>query len=220
MAGAKGNETLSNYSKDFESVLTGYRERIARETAMIKGLAPGEMIAQRDNMLLEVGEDAAELLVSLIVCANAQVIVELGTSYGYSTLFLAHAARITGGRVFTYEMSAEKQDYARKQLSTAKLDQFVEWKLGDAVELLDTQPGPIDFSFIDLWKDLYVPCFEKLYPNLATNGIVVADNMLHPPPAREDAVRYQRAVRSKPEMEAVLLHMGNGLDISTRRGTQ
>jgi predicted O-methyltransferase YrrM len=175
---------------------------------------PDAVIARRDEFLLHVGPATAELLLSLAVARGAQRIVELGTSYGYSTLFLAEAARRTGGRVSSYELSSEKQAYARAQLEDAGLAALVDWRQGDAVALLDDEPDGVDFVLIDLWKDLYVPCLDKLYPKLADQAMLVADNMLFPEMARPDAEAYRAAVRTKPGMQSVLLPVGAGIELS------
>mgnify|MGYP001812718286 FL=1 len=201
----------------FADVLNHYRHRIKEEREWLESLPPEQRLGHRDQMLLEVGEEAAKLLVDLIVGAGAKTIVELGTCFGYSTLFLASAAKQTGGRVYTYELAAEKQAYAKERLVEAGLADHVDWCLGDAVALLEEQPGPVDFVFIDLWKDLYIPCFEILYPHLADGAIVVADNMLFPEQSLPDAAAYRAAVRAKPDMEAVLLDIGNGLDIGCKK---
>lgn len=211
---------MTQQDNSFIRVLDHYRQRIEVERVKFESIPPAELRKHVDEFLLEVGEEAANLLVDLVLGAGSKTIVELGTSYGYSTLFLASAARRTGGRVYTYELSAEKQAYARERLGEAGLADVVEWKRGDAVALLREQSGPVDFVFIDLWKDLYVPCFETLYPALAEGAIVVADNMLFPEHSMADAAAYRKAVRAKPDMEGALLDIGNGLDISTRRGAQ
>jgi len=201
-------------------VLRVYEQRMAEEALLAESLTPSERTARRDEFLLSVGEEVANLLRDLAVGLGAQTIVELGTAYGYSTLFLADAARRTGGKVFTYEHVPDKQAYARKQLTEAGLAGVVEWRLGDALELLRDQPGPIDLVLIDLWKDLYVPCFERVYPLLAPNGVIVADNMFIPESGRAAAAAYRAAVRAKPDMEAVLLPIGQGIDISCRVTTR
>ena len=201
-------------------VLRVYERRMAKEALLAGSLPRSELFARRDEFLLTVGEEVANLLRDLAVGLGAKTIVELGTSYGYSTLFLADAARRTGGKVFTYEHVPDKQAYARKQLTEAGLAGVVEWRLGDALELLRDQPGPIDLVLIDLWKDLYVPCFERVYPLLAPNGVIVADNMFIPESGRAAAAAYRAAVRAKPDMEAVLLPIGQGIDISCRVTTR
>jgi predicted O-methyltransferase YrrM len=198
----------------FEAVLARYRDRIEVERGLWESLPREELWSRRDEFLLSVGEEAARLLHALAVGRRARRIVELGTSYGYSTLFLADAARRTGGKVVTFELAAEKQEYARSQLEEAGLARFVEWRLGDAVALLKDEAGPIDFVLIDLWKDLYTTCLELLYPKLAENAVIAADNMLSPKSVRPQAEEYRRAVRAKGDLLSVLLPIGQGIEIS------
>lgn len=203
----------------FERVLGTYRQRIAEESTASAALSGEEFAQRRDDFLLAVGEPAARFLHSLAIGLGAKRIVELGTSYGFSTLFLADAARATGGTLYTYDSIASKHDYARERIAEAGLADVVEWRLGDALELLREQPGPVDLVLIDVWKNLYTPCFELVYPLLADGGVVVADNMIHPPSARQATAAYAAAVRSKPDMEGVLLSVGHGLDIACRRAS-
>ncbi len=208
---------MENTSPAFRRVLQEYRERLAREEAYQKSLTvKADMMQVRDTLLLPVGEEIAQLCVDLIVARNAKVIVELGSSYGYSTLYLAEAARRTGGRLYSYEIHPDKQRHARERIEAAELGAQVQWCLGDAVTLLADQPGPIEFVLLDLWKDLYIPCLDRFHPKLAPNGIVVADNMLFPEFNRPDGAAYRAAVRAKPEMEAVLLPIGQGIDLACR----
>jgi predicted O-methyltransferase YrrM len=204
----------------FMRVLDGYERRMAEERALTASLPPSEFSARRDEFLLPVGEDVGMLLADLAIGLGARTIVELGTSYGYSTLFLADAARRTGGKVYSYDVAADKQAYARERLGEAQLAGFVEWRLGDAVDLLAEQPGPVDLVLMDLWKDLYVPCFESVYPLLAPGGVIVADNMLVPESARPYADAYRQAVRAKPDLESILLPMGQGIDVCVRQAAE
>ncbi|HMA10756.1 MAG TPA: class I SAM-dependent methyltransferase [Steroidobacteraceae bacterium] len=208
---------MENTSQAFQRVLGEYRRRLASEEAYQRSLTvKSDMVKVRDTLLLPVGEDIAQLCVDLIVARNAKVIVELGSSYGYSTLYLAEAARRTGGRLYSYEIHPAKQQHARERIEAAELGAQVEWRLGDAVKLLADQPGPIDFVLLDLWKDLYIPCLDVFHPKLAPNGLIVADNMLYPEFNRPDGAAYRAAVRAKPEMEAVLLPIGQGIDLACR----
>jgi predicted O-methyltransferase YrrM len=147
---------------------------------------------------------------------GAKTIVELGTSYGYSTVYLAEAARATGGKVITFELAEQKARYAREQLARAGLEQFVEFQVGSALDNLPKVSGPIDFVLVDLWKDLYVPCLEIFYGKLAKGALVVADNMLYPEFSRADAEGYRRRVRDL-DFDSVLLNVGSGIELSRRR---
>lgn len=203
--------------KAFENVLDIYRKRITDESAATAELSREEFASRRDDFLLAVGEPAARFLHALAIGLGAKRIVELGTSYGFSTLFLADAARETGGTLYTYDSVPDKQAYARERIAEAGLSSSVEWRLGDALELLRDQPGPVDLVLIDIWKELYTPCFERVYPLLADGGVIVADNMIHPESARPATAAYAAAVRAKPDMEAALLSIGHGLDVACRR---
>ena len=96
--------------------------------------------------------------------ADQPTILEIGTSYGYSGIWLAEAARATGGRVFTLELQDYKSAYAREMATQAGLAAHIDFRVGDAVDLIGALPRGIDFVLLDLWKDLYVPCLEASIP--------------------------------------------------------
>ena len=198
-------------------VLAEYEARAAREEAMWDTMTPEEVGRRRDEMLLPVGRAAGAFLNLLIKEAGAQRILEVGSSYGYSTHWLADAARATGGSVASLELQAPKTEYALTRLARAGLAGFVEFRIGDALTSLKALPGPFDFVLIDLWKDLYVPVFELLYPKLAAGAVIVADNMVYPESAQVHARAYRERVRQAPEMTSVLLAVGNGLEVSRFR---
>jgi predicted O-methyltransferase YrrM len=202
-------------SPAFNRVLEHYRQRMVAESSL-QATSGFDEHAHRGELLLPAGEEVANLMVDLIVGLKAQTLVEVGTSYGFSTLFLAEAARRTDGRLFTYEIHAGKQAYAQERISDAGLSEYVQWELGDAVALLEMQPGPVDFVLLDLWKDLYIPCFDILYPILKEGGVIVADNMYFPEVFRKPTAAYRAAVRAKPDMQAVLLPLGQGIDLACR----
>src|SRR6185503_13813906 len=113
-----------------------------------------------DRQLLAVGPDTGRLINILARSLKAPTILELGTSYGYSGIWLAEAARAAGGRVITMELSEKKSAYARDMAERAGLADFIDYQVGDAVELIAKLPQGIDFVLVDLWKDLYVACLE------------------------------------------------------------
>ncbi len=200
-------------SDAFNRVLSRYNKRAEKEAERFND--PNfNGFGRRDEFLLHVGEEVARVLRDLAIAREAKRIVELGTSYGYSTLFLADAARETGGRLITLDISEKKQAYARTELAEAGLDGYVDWLAGDALETLDTLDGGIDFVLIDLWKDLYVPCLEKLHPKLADNALIAADNILYPESTRPDAARYRAAIKAKPDLQSILLPIGSGIELS------
>ena len=201
-----------------ETLLADYEARSKREWAgRLEGSAkmPGD---RRDAMLLSVGRDAGTFLNMLAKGCKAQLMLELGTSYGYSTIWLAEAARETGGKVISLDVAGYKQAHAAEALARAGLGGLAEFHAGDALELLPTLDGPFDFVLVDLWKDLYGPCLELFYPKLAPGAAIVADNMLRPVGDRSNALAYRRLVASKPGMRSVLLPIGQGLEVSRLDG--
>jgi predicted O-methyltransferase YrrM len=197
-----------------QTVLADYEARAQREEAIWSTLTPEEFGRRRDEMLLPVGRAAGTLMNLLIKGGAARRILEVGSSYGYSTTWLAEAARTVDGKVISLELKAAKTEYARAELARAGLAGYVEFRIGDALASLAELPGPFDFVLVDLWKDLYVPVFEQLYPKLAQGAIIVADNMLQPETARAHARAYRERVRAAPDMSSVLLELGNGLEVS------
>jgi predicted O-methyltransferase YrrM len=199
------------------SVLGDYERRASEESRTWASLSFEQIGARIDEFLLFVGPETAKLMHMLAIAAKAQVLVEIGASYGYSTVWLADAARATGGKLHSLELSAAKVDYARAQLRRAGLEAYVEFHVGDARESLAALPGPFDFVLLDLWKELYIPCFELFHPKLAQGAFVVADNMLFPPPTRPQAEQYRARVRAAGDLDSVLMPIGSGIELSKKR---
>ena len=199
------------------AVIEEYEERARREEELRDALSEEEVARRLDELLLPVGRATGSLMNLLVKEAEASRILEVGSSYGYSTTWLAEAARAIGGKVISLELRAAKTEYARAQLARAGLDGYVEFRIGDALASLAQLPGPFDFVLIDLWKDLYVPVFELLHPKLAPGALIVADNMLQPESARVHASAYRERVRAAADMSSVLLAVGNGLELSRYR---
>ena len=195
------------------AVLGEYDARIDAEWKRLREQPPAGGLDQiRDQLLLAVGPDTGRLLNILARSLSKPQILELGTSYGYSGIWLGEAARATGGRVTTMELADYKSKHAREMATKAGLAEFIEHKVGDAVKGIGELDFGIDFVLVDLWKDLYVPCLEAFYPKLNPGAILVADNMRLPDPVA--AKLYQQAVRAKRGMTSVTLPVGSGLEIS------
>jgi predicted O-methyltransferase YrrM len=195
-------------------VFADYEQRFAEEAT---GQIGGRGIS-RDDRSMPIGPEAGALLNSLVRALKPSRILELGTSNGYSTLWLAEAARVVGARVITIDQLARKQAYARAALDKAGVAGAVEFLNGDALDLLKALPGPFDFVLLDIWKDLYGPCLDLFYPKLAPGAMIAADNMLHPASHHAEAAAYRRAVRAKPQMQSLLLPLGQGIELSRFAG--
>lgn len=195
------------------AVLDAYHERMREEEQRWHQAPPtGSRQDWLDQVLLAVGPDTGKLLNILVRSLKAPRILELGTSYGYSGIWLAEAAQATGGRVTTMELQDYKSAHARDMATKAGLADVIDFKVGDAVKMIAELPFGLDLVLVDLWKDLYVPCLEAFYPKLNPGAIIVADNMIRP--GGEEVKRYGRAVRAKPGITSILLPVGSGLEIS------
>ena len=195
------------------TVLDAYHARIAKERrARAENPSVMQGAGWRDTQLLTVGEEVGQLLNILAKSLTRPRILEIGTSYGYSGIWLAEAARATGGHVTTLELHNYTAAYAREMAQRAGLDAHIDFLVGDAVALIEGLKGSFDLILLDLWKDMYVPCLEAFYPRLNPGAVVVADNMIFP--GGEEVARYGRAVRAKAGITSVLLPVGQGIEIS------
>ena len=165
---------MNGMDSKVEAVKKEYQERADREVAIGAQLQARNSRENIDDLLLPIGPATGSLLSILIQETKSRAILEVGTSYGYSTVFLAEAARATGGIVTTLELHPRKVEYARTQIAKAGLAEFVDFKIGDALATLRDLPGPFDFVLLDLWKDLYIPSFDLIYTELADGEFYVS----------------------------------------------
>jgi predicted O-methyltransferase YrrM len=195
------------------TVLEFYHKRIQDEAEHRHERPPqGGGTSWIDQVLLAVGPDTGQLINILASSLRAPHILEVGTSYGYSGIWLAEAARKSGGRVTTMELQDYKATYARERAVEAGLAEYIDYRVGDAVKMIGELKAGIDFVLLDLWKDMYIPCLDAFYPKLNPGAIIVADNMLYP--GGELMQRYAEAVRAKPGISSVLLPVGSGIEVS------
>lgn len=153
--------------------------------------------------------DAGQFLALLCRMTNARTIVEIGTSVGYSTIWLAMAAKTNGGRVITYDVDPKKVEKAKTNLKEAQLDDVVTFVLGDVPDL----PKDIDLAFFDQEKEDYRRHFELVFPKLREGGVIVADNVISHQGELKD---YLHHVRNNPECNSMQIPIGRGLELTYR----
>ncbi|MEV5686237.1 class I SAM-dependent methyltransferase [Streptomyces sp. NPDC052164] len=130
------------------------------------------------EIYMPVSADGGRLLYNLIRAVKPAVVVEFGTSYGISTLHLAAAVRDNGtGQVITTEMSRTKAACARDTFAATGLDDVITVLEGNALQTLAALRQPVDFLFLDGWKDLCLPVLQLLEPRIAPGTLVVADDV-------------------------------------------
>ena len=119
------------------------------------------------------------VLHDLVVREKFRSILEIGTSTGHSTVWLAWAASKTGGKVQTIEIDKRRYDIAVANIEEAGLSQYVEAFHADAHDLVKKLPGPFDFVFSDADKDWYIQYFEDVHPKISPGGCIAAHNALN-----------------------------------------
>lgn len=151
-----------------------------------------------------------ELLYQIALATQAKVIVEVGTSYGFSGMFWAAALSQTGGMLQTIDISQKKYDASRKHFERAGVGDVVISHLGDAMDVLPKVIGPIDIAFIDGSDKLSSRNYlEIIWPKLRVGGSVLTDNTRTHPEELSDFVQY---VRARPDATSADLPIGNGLE--------
>jgi predicted O-methyltransferase YrrM len=139
------------------------------------------------DKLVALDREKAEFCYQLCRSLRATRVVEAGTSFGVSTLYLAAAVRdnqVDGGVVIGTEHEPRKAEVARANFKEAGLSEFIELREGDLRETLQDVGGPVDFMLVDIW-DVALPALELVSPSLRVGAIVVCDN------TTEDAVEYR-----------------------------
>lgn len=155
--------------------------RLSREdrASMVASSDPLTLYRRAEHVHLAIPRSTGTLLYMLARATRAQAMVEFGSSFGLSTLFLAAALRDNGGgRLISSEFVASKVVRARDNLAKAGLADLVEVRPGDAMEsLAHDLPDALDFVFLDGAKQQYGPLLDMLEPRLRPGAVLVADNV-------------------------------------------
>lgn len=129
------------------------------------------------DVYLSIAPEMGQFLTLAAESIGARRIVEFGTSFGISTIYLAAAVKARGGQVIGSEREANKVARARNNLTEAELSEQTDIREGDALRTLMSVEAPIDMVFLDGWKELYQPVLELLEPKLRPGALVLADNV-------------------------------------------
>jgi len=129
---------------------------------------------------LNVPYQDGKILHDLVVQGGHKAILEIGTSTGHSTVWLAWAAAKTGGRVVTIEIDRGRHQRALANFKRAGVADYVDARLADAHDLVRALPGPWDFVFQDADKDWYLQYFRDLEAKMAPGGCYTAHNVARP----------------------------------------
>ncbi|HSL96932.1 MAG TPA: class I SAM-dependent methyltransferase [Candidatus Deferrimicrobiaceae bacterium] len=158
--------------------------------------------------------ETGQFLLTLALAIRARTIVEVGTSGGYSGLWLALAARESGGRLTTFDVDPAKVALARAAFADAGLAEVVESRNEDGVAALGTFGGTVDLVFLDAEKDLYEAALEPAIGALRPGGLLVADNLTTHP---EELGRFRDRALSDERLVGLVVPIGKGELVAVRR---
>ena len=193
----------------FLRALPGVARAVLGGRSAIEGALP-----YLKDAYIPVDPDQGRLLYLTARATNARTIVEFGTSFGISTIYLAAAARANNGRVIGSEREPAKVKAARANVADAGLAEFVDIREGDAMETLASIDRPIDFLLLDGWKDLYLPMIKMLMPKMQAGAVVLADNIFTFKRTLRPYVRHMQDRMNG--FESVTLPIGHGMEYSVR----
>ncbi len=167
----------------------------------------------RMKRLRQIPPEVGKFIALLAASAPAGQWVEIGTSAGYSTLWLALACRAVGRRITTYEILDEKAVLARQTFETTGVSDVVNMVHGDALEHLP-ECQDIGFCFLDAEKEVYGQCYEVVVPRMVRGGILVADNAIN----HQATLRpmLDRALRDD-RVDGLIVPIGKGELLCRRR---
>ena len=160
----------------------------------------------RLRRLRQIPPETGKFIAMMAASAPEGEYIEIGTSAGYSTMWLSLACRTVGRKIKTFEVLDEKAALARETFQLTDLKDVVEFIHGDARSYLD-ECGNISFCFLDAEKEIYGDCYEKIIPNMVPGGILVADNAIN----HEATLRpmLDRAL-SDARVDALIVPIGKG----------
>ena len=166
---------------------------------------------------MNVPDTDGKILYDLIIKGNYKSALEIGTSTGHSTIWIAWALSKTGGRLTTIEINEYRYKIALDHFKEAGLDEYIDARLADAHELVPQLEGPFDFVFLDADKEWYANYLEALVPKLREGGCFAAhnvENLRHMQGIRD----FLNKLRSYPQLETTFAESSaSGISISFKR---
>lgn len=159
-----------------------------------------------------------QLLYNLIIKGNYKSALEIGTSTGHSSIWIAWALSKTGGKLITIDNNERRHKIAVENFKNAGLSEYIDARLADAHSLVKELKGPFDFVFSDADKDWYKNYFIDIDPKLKINGCFTAHNMSFEWSGYENGQKdFLEYVKSLKNYETTINSSGGGLSISYKK---
>ncbi|GGM12492.1 O-methyltransferase [Pseudomonas asuensis] len=172
-------------------------------------------IHERSGRMLNITRNTGEFLYVMVQAANAKRVLEIGTSNGYSTLWLARAAQMIGGAIRTVELSETKIELARQNFKRSGLDALITQIHSDGGSVLAAQDNnSLDLVFLDSERHEYCGWWSDLKRALRPGGLLIVDNALS---HVDEMAVFKALVEHDPDFSTCLVPVGKGEFLATRR---
>jgi caffeoyl-CoA O-methyltransferase len=196
-----------------------------------------EVAISKPEMMLAITLETGTFFNIILKAMRAKRILEIGTSYGYSTLWFAEAltqiSEVSNTRlektIITIEMDHSKVERANKNFDDAGIKDMIDLKEGLATDILSeisknyhNEDYPkngdrlFDFVFFDADKENLRHYFDLVLPMVRVGGIIATDNMLYPEEYRSIMIDYTNYIKNKPNIQSMTIPIGNGEELTIK----
>jgi len=180
-----------------------------------EALARLKWMRQNEGNLWNVNAEEGAFLRNLAEKLHAREALEIGTSNGYSSIWIGMGVRKEGGHLLTLEIDEGRAKLAQANFKAAGLDPVITLKLGDALVEVPKLHGPYDFVFIDAWKQDYVKYLNLVIPMVRPGGVIVAHNVTD---LKDELTDFIHAVKTNPQLKTDFENPGpGGFSVSYKR---
>jgi predicted O-methyltransferase YrrM len=165
--------------------------------------------------MMNVAPAEGEYLLELVKKLKAKRVLEIGTSNGYSGIWIAMGLRETGGRLLTLDIDEGRRSLALRNFKATGFDDIIESRLTDALKTLPTLQGPFELVFLDAWKPDYKKYLDIVLPMVPAGGVIAAHNVDSHPQEMQD---FLEAVKTDPQLKTEWVKVGPaGLSVSWKK---
>ena len=165
-------------------------------------------VSTRQEKMLNITPETGEFLAILVQSAKAGRVLEIGTSNGYSTLWIAEAVRAISGSIVTVEANEAKAELARRNFERSGLSKWIRHVVTEAGQFLERQaPSSFDLLFLDADREQYLAWWPSIQNVLAPGSLLIVDNALS---HAAEIERFIAEVRAAPRWRSVVVPIGNG----------
>ncbi|OEZ59099.1 O-methyltransferase [Duganella sp. HH105] len=206
---AGGDEDFTRLLGEYMSLAPSQKGKFLKRY----GLSTGDtQTSQGTPMSLAVSPEMGRFLYSLALMRRPARILELGSSYGVSTLYFASALRQIGkGEIIATELDALKCKALLENLRAAGVQSWVDLREGDVFDAVGQLEGTFDMIFMDVWASLYLDLFRKIEPFLKPGSVVITDNMYT---AEEEVLAFKRYLSGNPAYSSITLDFESGVELT------